>query len=207
MLEASFQIGACTWNCVHNDKVSQDVNEYSYIDWNRQTVFLGSTDQHNRKVSESRVKQSILHSWIAIILNGMEDTYIGYSTAEIIIPFSRSILHVLETLSLKLKPTITGSFDLGPSKWKIEQDNEYLQRIGALGVCCSGTDIIKLSSKHNGEDIYHERIEQTMYHELTHAILFSIGQNALSADEHFVNLFGIFLNQFRRTVTYTKIKT
>lgn len=86
-------------------------------------------------------------------------------------------------------------FTLGAREYNIE----YIDSIDdtGLGRCYHATGIIKLSKKWQGFNLPEDSIEQTFYHELTHAILSEMGEEELSSNERFVQGFSMLLHQFQ----------
>lgn len=65
-----------------------------------------------------------------------------------------------------------------------------------LGNCCVAEGRIEIAelwdkNRHQSEDSK----KQTFYHELVHCILDTMGENELSKNERFVNIFASFLNE------------
>ena len=77
---------------------------------------------------------------------------------------------------------------------RIENDN--------LGNCCLARGIVEVASKFNGKDQSDSSKLNTFYHELTHAILDTMGENELSSNERFVNTFSGFLTEAVRSFEY-----
>ena len=63
-----------------------------------------------------------------------------------------------------------------------------------LGTCCVAQGFIEIAEMYNREAIVVPSVQfNTFLHELTHAILDTMGENELSANEKFVNTFSSFL--------------
>lgn len=92
-------------------------------------------------------------------------------------------------------------FKLGGVTWRVKVDNDKMADAGALGVASYQESTIYLASKSNGKFMPADYIEQTFYHELTHAMLDALGYNELSEDETFVQGLGLLLHQYTTTVT------
>ena len=87
---------------------------------------------------------------------------------------------------------IPKTFQLAGIKWKV-QDNPHLIN---MGECHSQRGLIYLKPDPN----YSEAVrEQSYYHELVHAILFTMG-DAGPHDEKFVDGFAALLHQYVNTV-------
>lgn len=91
------------------------------------------------------------------------------------------------------------SFQLGAVTWKINDDSKEPTKDDAYGQSQFTARQINLSKEHNGRKIPLDAIEQTMYHEVTHAILGTLGEHKLSNDEEFVQKFSLLLHQFEKT--------
>ena len=66
---------------------------------------------------------------------------------------------------------------------------------GKLGECCLAAGWVKIADKFKGESKLN-----TLYHEMTHAILDTMGRDDLSADEVFVSSFASFLTEALTTL-------
>ena len=55
--------------------------------------------------------------------------------------------------------------------------------------------IIEIATQAGGYEVSESQKKQTFLHELTHAILFTMGKDELNEDESFVNTFSSFLNE------------
>jgi len=93
------------------------------------------------------------------------------------------------------------SFELGPYTWNVKK--EVLLKDKNLGLCDYLTTTIKLSETYISDDneqvpVSKDTLKHTFYHELTHAILYSLG-HPLQDDEQFVDSFSMLLYQFEKT--------
>lgn len=86
------------------------------------------------------------------------------------------------------KPDMATSFNLAGSKWVVT----YLPHMEELGKCDPEKQTIFIRM-----DMNKQTTEQTFYHELVHAIMFTMGK--LNHDEEFVDTFGAFLHQYQVT--------
>ena len=86
------------------------------------------------------------------------------------------------------KPDVATSFDLAGFKWNVT----YLPHMEEMGKCDAEKQIIFIRM-----DMNKQTTEQTFYHELVHAILFTMGK--LNHDEEFVDTSGAFLHQYHAT--------
>lgn len=94
---------------------------------------------------------------------------------------------------------IPSEFYLFGCKWRVIFDNDFLDNSGNYGECRFTEKVICLASKSHGKERPKEAIQETFYHELTHAILTSAEYEKLSKDERLVSLFGRLLQQFELT--------
>lgn len=86
-------------------------------------------------------------------------------------------------------------FCIGSIKWKITADNDKLEELGFLGLCEFAKSTISFYEKGIDEEL----VEQTIYHEVVHAILESMGELSLSRNDKFVQTFSLLLHQFEKT--------
>lgn len=86
-------------------------------------------------------------------------------------------------------------FTLGGIKWTIKADEAKLDELNLLGLCEFPKSLISIYA--NGID--KSLIDQTVYHEVVHAILESMGENELSSNDKFVQNFALLLHQFEIT--------
>lgn len=68
-----------------------------------------------------------------------------------------------------------------------------------LGIVHAPVARIELARLYDGEEIAEDIMEQTLYHEVVHAILDELGYDKLSSDEKFVQSFSLLLHQFETT--------
>ena len=86
------------------------------------------------------------------------------------------------------KPDVATSFSLAGSVWYVN----YVMHMDDMGKCDPEKQTISIRM-----DMNKQTTEQTFYHELVHAIMFTMGK--LNHDEEFVDTFGAFLHQYHRT--------
>ena len=86
------------------------------------------------------------------------------------------------------KPSIPTTFWLVGCQWTVK----YVDDLSEYGKCDCTTQIIYLRSGMNKN-----YTEQTFFHELVHAIMFSMGQT--DHNEIFVDAFGSLMHQYERT--------
>ena len=86
-------------------------------------------------------------------------------------------------------------FIQGSVKWTVEVDNNRMDDASAYGLCVPERSAIYLQDKNRNEDM----IEQTLYHEVIHSILETMGEYELSKNEKFVQGFSVLLHQFEKT--------
>jgi len=90
-------------------------------------------------------------------------------------------------------------FKLGAVEWKVKINNDELSQKGCYGLCDYDGSLITLQNKSNGVERQTESIENTLYHEVTHAILDTLGYHELSSDEKLVQQVGTLFHQFEKT--------
>ena len=73
---------------------------------------------------------------------------------------------------------------------------------GKLGECSIAEGYIKIADTFDGHIQTKSSKDNTFVHELVHAVLDTMGQSDLSADEIFVNSFSGFLTEALRTAEY-----
>ena len=88
------------------------------------------------------------------------------------------------------KPTIPTAFQLAGFEWTIR----FVPDLSEYGRCDPTTQIIFIR-----EGMNEQLTQQTFFHELVHAIMFSMGQT--NHDEVFTDAFGTFLHQYDKTKT------
>lgn len=86
------------------------------------------------------------------------------------------------------KPAIPKTFSLVGSEWNVQM----VPNMTDLGRCDPAIFTIYIK-----EGLHKTYAEQTFFHELVHAIMFSMGHN--DHDEVFVDAFGALLHQFDRS--------
>jgi len=81
-------------------------------------------------------------------------------------------------------------------------DDEMCSRDSVLGQCDNNHNKIILAKNIFGDSIPEDRIERTLYHEITHWILFNCGEEELYKDEKFVDRLSLFIQEL---VTQNKL--
>mgnify|MGYP003668671412 CR=1 FL=1 len=84
-------------------------------------------------------------------------------------------------------------FKIGGVTWKVKQ-SDRIDEGNALGVTLHKESTIEIDV-----NVCPQLAEQTLYHELTHVILDTIGEHKLSGNEKFVHAFSTLLHQFEVT--------
>lgn len=79
--------------------------------------------------------------------------------------------------------------------WRVELDSDYCKHTKNMGVCQNTQNTIRLAYVANGERIPQQEVEQTFFHELVHACLYTMGNTKLNENEKFVDLFAALLHQ------------
>lgn len=90
-------------------------------------------------------------------------------------------------------------FQLGGVKWTVDIDEDRLQDMEAYGISDYGKSLILLREEDKGKRRPTSSIEQVLYHEVVHAILYSLGESQLAENEKFVQQFSLLLHQFEIT--------
>ena len=86
------------------------------------------------------------------------------------------------------KPALPTSFTLAGFEWTVVVRAD----LSEYGRCDSGTQIIYIR-----EGMNEQMTQQTFFHELVHAIMFTMGHT--THDEVFTDAFGAFLHQYEKT--------
>lgn len=71
-----------------------------------------------------------------------------------------------------------------------------------LGLCCVAQGVIEIAKTFKGRTQCDSVKLNTFYHELTHSILDTMGEDELSANEKFVSTFSSFLTEAIRSFKY-----
>lgn len=101
-----------------------------------------------------------------------------------------------------MKLPLPKSFQLFAHTFKVKESNDLVQREGAVGIYRHAKQEITIQRNIDGTNLTETRIEQTYFHELTHAILGEIGEEELCQNEKFVDLFSQGLHQALSTAKY-----
>ena len=88
----------------------------------------------------------------------------------------------------KTRPVVVTSFQLGGFDWMVK----FVKDLSEYGKCDAMTQTIYIREGMNTDST-----KQTFYHELVHAIMFSMGHT--QHDEIFTDAFGGMLLQFEKT--------
>lgn len=86
--------------------------------------------------------------------------------------------------------------------YKVVWDNQRLNDRKEYGLSDYGKAEIILSTTIGMEPLSEDRIVDTYYHERTHAILDMMGEDELSANEKFVDVFSKLLRQSDESAIY-----
>lgn|SRR4030043_1171774 len=90
-------------------------------------------------------------------------------------------------------------FTLGAVEWTVEVANTRGDDREAYGATFYDESKILLQDTTLGKPRASTAIEQTLYHEIVHAILDTLGKRELSKDEEFIQSFSLLLHQFEKT--------
>lgn len=93
---------------------------------------------------------------------------------------------------------IIREFKLGSTKWSVKQVNGFKSST-QLGESSLGEATIRLSKNWCNNKVNKQMMEETLYHEVVHAILDTMAEYDLSANEKFVQNFAVLLRQFEKT--------
>ena len=97
-----------------------------------------------------------------------------------------------------------------PSKTKVGGQEIKVQKVdrvddGCLGHCKLASGLIEIAEKYNRDEVVPHLVQlNTFYHELTHAILGTMGYSELNNDERFVCTFSSFLTEALTSTEYKK---
>ena len=86
------------------------------------------------------------------------------------------------------KPVVATSFTLAGFDWTVR----FIEGLADYGSCNSATQEILIRDGMN-----EQMTQQTFFHELVHAILFTMGKT--NHDEEYTDAFGSLLHQYERT--------
>lgn len=100
--------------------------------------------------------------------------------------------------NMKIKKLVK-EFYLGAVKWCVKVDNDKLNDREAYGTSDYNTSTILLQEKSRGHSRETSAVQQTLYHEVVHAILFTLGEYELGENEKFVQQFSLLIHQFENT--------
>ena len=94
-----------------------------------------------------------------------------------------------------------------PSKFTVGGQDIEVRLVEAcesskLGTCSVAEGVINIAKTFSGREQSESSRENTFYHELTHAILDTMGEHDLSDNEKFVCAFSGFLTEAIRSFTY-----
>ena len=83
--------------------------------------------------------------------------------------------------------------------WKIIDGTDYLENKGLYGECSYTEKLIRIAIKAHGIERHSDDIQQTILHEIMHAILHSMNEDELSKNEKFVDIFASIFHQIITT--------
>jgi hypothetical protein len=90
-------------------------------------------------------------------------------------------------------------FTLGAVEWTVKVDNDKLDDRECYGLTIFDESKIFIQDETLKIKRSDGGIELTLYHEVVHAILDTLGEKDLSHDEKFVKKFSMLLHQFEKT--------
>ena len=88
------------------------------------------------------------------------------------------------------------SFQIAGKKYKIKYGPTDSD---CVGTCCVPLCEIVIREVFDGKKIPEDTKEQTLYHEVVHAIFQELGREELYKDEQLVQSFSLLLHQFAKT--------
>lgn len=88
------------------------------------------------------------------------------------------------------------SFKLGDKKYRIKYKNNEMS--DELGRCYPPVGQIDIKTHWDGVEIPRDSLEQTLYHEIVHAIMAEMGIN--DHDEQFVQTMAVMIHQVFNTI-------
>ena len=94
-------------------------------------------------------------------------------------------------------------FKLGGMVVTIEVNNDILHD-NALGQAFPNENKILLAIKDRQTEFPKTKVEQTLYHEILHMVLDSLGYHELSSDEKFIQSVSLLLHQAINSLQYEK---
>lgn len=86
------------------------------------------------------------------------------------------------------KSVVVTTFQLAGFDWSVQ----FVKDLSEYGKCDAMSQVISIR-----EGMNEQSTKQTFYHELVHAIMFTMGH--LQHDETFIDAFGAMLHQFEKT--------
>ena len=95
---------------------------------------------------------------------------------------------------------IPKSFQLIGMDWKVEIQDNLMQRHGVFGMCDIATHTILLQK--TNKDFSRDAQLVTLNHELIHSYFYSLNENELNANEKLVDMLGNLRLQFEKSVKY-----
>lgn len=95
---------------------------------------------------------------------------------------------------MKKPELIPRKFELGPHKYRIKFLKTLARRTGNWGLCTPAKQEILLQLP--DKDVSESTIISTFFHELSHALMYEMGEEELYANEKFVDKLGVLLHQF-----------
>jgi hypothetical protein len=89
-------------------------------------------------------------------------------------------------------------FTLGATEWSVEEVEKF-DSTTQLGESSIGETKIRISKTWSNTLVSEQSKEATIYHEVVHAILDTLGEFDLSQKEEFVQKFSVLMHQFEKT--------
>jgi predicted SprT family Zn-dependent metalloprotease len=86
------------------------------------------------------------------------------------------------------------------SDWKIKYQTDVIDKYGAYGMCYFEQHLILIQRPTRKYPLTEAFIEATIFHELSHVLLYTMNEEQLNQDEKFVELMGLCLHHMIKTL-------
>ena len=91
-------------------------------------------------------------------------------------------------------------FQLGAVSFKVRKVSDNGSSNSRLGTSYSPLGMVEVHETYDGKPVPEDSQEQTLFHEVVHAIFDMVGRTELSQDEPLVQSFSLLMHQFFRTM-------
>lgn len=198
-MKGTFNIGASVWNIIPDNNICEEAGLSVYTDAGCETIYVKTHTTGTLKLNKQYQKSLLFTNVVKILIKEFEQSYTTLDSETFNIPFSNHLMQVSETLIIDYK-TLFGNFYIGCIEWKIVNHPRAMSAGNAWGRCTPELSMVQLTSEGGTCNTSISKSKATLWHEIVHAILATMGQRELYSDEHFVNLFSIFFRQFIETL-------